>query len=439
MSDNGNRPPAPRAPLGAALCAFLFFFLLGFPLSHGAWASGDKNAPLSLEELIAESLEKNPGLLAFESRIAAAEARVPQAKSLPDPMFMLGYQNEGWERYTYGEMPDAQWMFSASQMFPFPGKLRLKGLMAERDAESLKAFYESLRLENTSRIKGLYHDLLFGHKESDIINEKKALFLRVEEAALARYSSGMGGSQQEVIMAQGEKYMLLEREAMVAQRIEAVEAMLNAAVGRDTGASLGRPAEAFSPAPPPLDEILKGFSLIEDAPRLKAKKRMVAAAEARLQMARREFYPDFTVTGGVSKRKGEFEDMWSLSTAVNIPLYHKTKQRQAVKEAEAMLSEANRELEAEKYMLSSSIRENYSMLESARKLMELYRDALIPKARQEFEAALSGYAAGRGEAVGVIGRLRALLDLEILYWGQAAAREKAIAMIEAITGGGAHR
>ena len=51
-------------------------------------------------------------------------------------MFMFGYQNEGHDRYTYGEMQGAQWMFSASQMFPFPGKLPLKGEMA---LEILKA------------------------------------------------------------------------------------------------------------------------------------------------------------------------------------------------------------------------------------------------------------------------------------------------------------
>ena len=51
-------------------------------------ASADE---LRLQDLIAEALEKSPEILASESRAKAAGYRVPQAGSLPDPMFMFGY------------------------------------------------------------------------------------------------------------------------------------------------------------------------------------------------------------------------------------------------------------------------------------------------------------------------------------------------------------
>jgi len=59
---------------------------------------------------------------------------------------------------------------------------------------------------------------------------------------------------------------------------------------------------------------------------------------------------------------------------------------------------------------------------------------LIPKTVQDFQLALSGYTAGKVEAITVISRLKALLEFELLYWGQFVEREKAIARIEAITG-----
>ena len=74
---------------------------------------------LKLQDLIDEALEKNPELLAAESMVSVSAFRIPQAKSLPDPMFMFGYQNEGSKRYTYGKMPDAQWMFSVPRCFHF--------------------------------------------------------------------------------------------------------------------------------------------------------------------------------------------------------------------------------------------------------------------------------------------------------------------------------
>jgi hypothetical protein len=85
-------------------------------------------------------------------------------------------------------------------------------------------------------------------------------------------------------------------------------------------------------------------------------------------------------------------------------------------------------------MLASSLRDNYSMIKSAEKLMELYKEGLIPKTIQDFQLALTGYTVGKVEALTVINRLKALLDFELLYWTQFSEREKAIARIEALAG-----
>lgn len=387
---------------------------------------------VKLDDLVHEALKNNPEIIAAQARAEAAKYKIPQAKSLPDPMVMFGYQNEGWNKYTYGEMQDAQWMFSASQMFPFPGKLSLKGEMAEKDAEGIKCAYDATVLKTISRVKELYFDLFLAYKTIDLIHDKTALFERIEEAALARYSSGMA-PQQEVIMAQTEKYMLLEKEEMSRQKITASEAMLISTLGREGNVSLGRPAEPVSaPFPPSLEELLEKAN--NNSPEIKTKEKMIAGAEAKVQMAKREYYPDFTINAGVSKRRGMFEDMWYLTNTVNIPLYFWKKQRQGVFEAEASLSEAESEREAIKVMVASAIRDNYSMLKAAEKLTELYNGALIPKTYQDFELAIAGYITGKVEAITVISRLKAALDYELLYWGQLTEREKALARIEAITG-----
>ncbi len=158
---------------------------------------------LNLQSLINEALKNNPDILAAESRANASRFRIPQAKSLPDPMFMFGYQNEGWRRYTYGEMQGAQWMYSVSQMFPFPGKLSLKGEMASRDSESLKASYGASKLRTIARVRKLYYELFLAYKNIDLIKDRTILFSRIEDAAISRYSTGMG-SQQEILMAQTE-------------------------------------------------------------------------------------------------------------------------------------------------------------------------------------------------------------------------------------------
>jgi outer membrane protein, heavy metal efflux system len=388
-------------------------------------------AELQLQDLIQEALSKNPEILASQFLVRASEYKIPQARSLPDPMFMTGYQNEGFNGYKYGESSDAQWMFSISQMFPFYGKRDLKAEMASRENESLKASLESQRLKVIARVKELYFDLFRAYKDKDIIRDRADLFARVEEVALARYASGTG-LQQEVLMAQTEKYMLLEKEEMLNQKVEAIEGMINTSLGREVRSPLGRPAErSVTPFPHDLEELLNRVK--EDSPDLKSKEKMVLSAESKIRMAEKEYYPDFTLNAGYFKRGGEFEDMWSLTTTVNIPLFYRTKQRQGVLEAKALRSQVKEEMAATQNMLASSLRENYSIMKSGERLMDLYQQGLIPKAQQDFRLALVGYGTGKVEALTVISRLKTFLDVELLYWGQRVEREKAIARIEAIT------
>jgi cobalt-zinc-cadmium efflux system outer membrane protein len=388
---------------------------------------------LKLNDLIDEALKNNPDILASQAKIEAARHRIPQSKSLPDPMFMFGYQNESLDRYTYGEMQGAQWMFSASQQFLFPGKRSLKGDMAERDAESLEAMHELLKLRTAARVKELYFDLFLVYKNIDLLKSKRDLFIRIEDLALGRYATGKA-MQQEVLMAQTEKYMLLEKEEMFGQKILSLEAMIRATLGRDSRVPLGRPIDpVFRPLVLTIDDALQMTD--RHSPEIKARSKMLEAANTRLLMAQKDYYPDFNINASYFNRKGDFKDMWSATSTINIPLYYKTKQEPAVLEAKAFLAQAKQELEAVKLMISAAIQDNFSMLRSSEKLMDLYRNGLIPKNTQDVESAFTGYATGRTDAIVVISRLKTLLDYEALYWSQFAEREKAMARLHAITEG----
>ncbi len=389
---------------------------------------------LVLRDLVEEALKNNRDIRAAERRVEAYRHKIPQAGSLPDPMVGVGYQNDTLNGYTYGESPDSKWMFEASQMFPFAGKRGLKQEMARADAESQQALLEGLRRRVAARVTELYHDLHLVYKSLDILAERRALFAVVEEAALARYASGMG-TQQEVLMAQSEKYMIVEREEMLRQKRDTLEGMINLTAGRDVRSALARPATpAETLFEASLDELIRTAE--QHSPEIRAKERMAAGSEAKVSMARREYFPDVTVTAGVETRRGDYTDMYKLLAGINLPVFFRSKQEPAVQEALAAQQEFRQDLEGTRLMVASGIRENYVMIQSARRIMDLYRSALIPRSRQDFEAALSAYSTGRGDALTVATRLKGLLDYELQYWGQFAEREKAIARIEVLTGEG---
>ncbi|MBP1747517.1 MAG: transporter [Deltaproteobacteria bacterium] len=397
--------------------------------------AAENGQSIVLDELVREALSKSPELLVLEARVTAYGHRIPQARALPDPMFMFGYQNAGFDKITLGEEDDSMGMFSLSQMFPFWGKRDLKGQMAAKDTESLQAMHKAAQLKIAATVKQIYYELFLAYKNIDILKKLTDYFSMIEDAAAARYASGMG-SQQEIVMAQTEKYMLLEREEMQKQKIQALQGMLNTTLGRDAHSPVGRPAELpLTPYDLSFEETLEMAKA--NSPEIRARKAMADAAEAKVKMAQKEYYPDPTL--GVSyfpKTKG-LMDMWNVTVTVNIPLYFKSKQEQGVLEAQASRLGAKREVASLEYMLSSGIRDSYSMARSSEKLMKLYKEGVIPKTYQDFQLALSGYTTGRIEAITTISRLKALLDTELLYWAQYTQREKAIATLDAITGRGA--
>ncbi len=386
-----------------------------------------------LDGLVDEALKNSPEIKASQARIEAARLKVPQAGSLPDPMLMAGYQNESFDRYTYGEMSGSQWMFSATQQFLFPGKRGLKSEMALRDAESLEAAHQLLKLKIAARVKELYFDLFGAHKNIELLGEKQTLLARVESLTLSRYAAGKA-MQQDVVMAQTEKYMLLEKEEMLRQKIQSLEAMMAAVLGRSRAEPLPKPKdpEYF---PFPLDVEAAVRQAVEHSPELLARKKMIDAADSRVAMAHKEYFPDFALSGSYFNRKGDFPDMWAATATINIPLYFATKQRPAEREAKANADLARQEGAATQLMIEAAVRDNYSMLRSAERLIEIYAQGLLPKSRQDIEQALSGYSTGRLEAASIINRVKTLLDYESLYWGQRVERAKAIARLHAITFG----
>jgi len=104
-----------------------------------------QDPPVILGDLITKALQNSPEIKAAEAKAEAMAKKVPMEGSLMDPMISVGYQNEGLKEYNYGETPDAQWMFSLAQTFPWPGKRTLQEEAAVLDADAEKASAEMVR------------------------------------------------------------------------------------------------------------------------------------------------------------------------------------------------------------------------------------------------------------------------------------------------------
>jgi outer membrane protein, heavy metal efflux system len=404
------------------LAAFLWVVF-----SHPVWAED-----LLLGDLIREALQNNPDIRVAEAQARASEQRISQEGSLSDPVLSAGYQNGGLNGYTFGDSVDSWWAFSLSQTLPFPGKRSLQREAATYEADSARAAAEGMKRDVTNRVTQAYYDLLLAGRELDLIQERMPLAARIEEAALARYASSTG-TQEEVIMAQSSKYMLLESQAMASSRKESAEAMLRRETGRTAQGPFARPSlTPPTPFPYTYEQLLQRAE--ENAPELRQKRDRVFAAEKKLARARKEAWPDITLMPQYFRRGDSFDDMWAFTASIPLPLFYRQKQGAQVSESSWNLSAAKRELEGAKLKVASEIRDSLAMVTASDHVMDLYRNALIPKAKGNINAAIALFSSGKLGAAEALSSLKAPFDYELTLWQQQVQREKAIARIRALTG-----
>ncbi len=111
-----------------------------------------------LAELLREAEQNNPQIQAARQSWQAAKQVPTQVSTLPDPQFTLQHFSVGSPRpfagYTNSEFGYIG--LGVSQDIPYPGKLRLKGEIAKRDADVSQEQIESVRRNVLAQLKAAY-------------------------------------------------------------------------------------------------------------------------------------------------------------------------------------------------------------------------------------------------------------------------------------------
>jgi len=395
-----------------------------------------RSAPgfVSLQMLVAEALEQNPEIIAMRRNFDMMRARVPQAKALPEPMLSYGYIGNATPIPPFDVQkgdPSSGRIVSLTQEVPFPGKLALKGRMANVEAESEWWNYEQTRLNVVAEVKDAYYDLYYADKAIETITKNKDLLEKFAKIAEASYAVGKG-IQQDVLKAQVEVSKLTEQLTMLEQRRQTAEARLNSLLFREPETPVGRPEQIeprdFNYSIAALDEIA-----FTNYPALKAQRRKIDREQYNVQLAKKDFYPDFSVGLTYLNRPG-MPEMYGVNVGVKIPLYFWQKQRPALAEATASAATEKQRLENTTTLLFLRVKDRYLAVTTAQRLVKLYGTTIIPQSTLSLESAIAGYEAGRVDFLTLLDNTVTLRNYELNYYEQLSNVEKAIAALEPLVG-----
>jgi outer membrane protein, heavy metal efflux system len=423
------------AALIRSLCVILISVIFSGNVFAQEFVPSHAGLVTPLSDLLAEAEKNNPQIEAARQGWHVAKQVPTQVSTLPDPQFNLQHLSVGSPRpfagYTNSDF--AYIGLGVSQDIPYPGKLRLKGEIAKREADVSQQQVESVRRAVLAELKGTYFQLAYLSKTLTILEQDGELLKQVEQAAGARYRSGMG-TQQDVLQAQLQKTKLLREIAMHHLQVGKLEAQLKQLLNRSQGSPDIETADLTeTPLAQTYDELL--IAAQAQNPELAGGQKMIEKQSLQVDLARKDFYPDFDVQYMWQRTDpAQFRAYYMLTFGVRVPIYRGRKQRPELAQAEAEQLRARSELQAQSQQVASELRSQYVIAQQTAELLKIHREGLSPQARSEFQAGLAAYQSNKQEFQALLTAFLDVLHLDEDYWQNVAEYETAIARLEQLTG-----
>lgn len=400
--------------------------------SAAAAAQDTPVEPTSLQALLAEAHANNSQIGAAEHAWRAATHVAPQVKTLPDPKLTVQEFSVGSPRpfagYTNSNF--AYIGVGGSQELPFPGKLRLRGEVADQQAETLHAQVAVTDASVADGVKSDYIQLAYLQGTLGILNDSKTSLDTLIKDTTLHYEVGQG-MQQDVLAAQIERTKIVRELAMHHGQMAELQAHLKGLLHRDQR------------SPDIVTEPLRETALTINAadllamvqthnPQVNATAHDITVQQAKLDSAKREGKPDFELGYMYQNTDRKYRDYYMLTLNVRLP--RKARVNAEVAAASESVAQAKDALDAQLQQEFADVQQQYARAASDTEVLTDEREGLIPQSEAAYRTTLSSYGAKREQFAHVISGFLALLNLRLEYLQTMADHEIALARLETLTG-----
>ena len=427
-----SSPPRPLSPSPAPQSVRLAGFQ---PHDHHAAAFDGPVAgqELQLPQLLAEVLARNQTLAAMRAAWLAAAQQYPQARALDDPVFssMLAPAslNSG-----IASLPgnSAGYTVGGAQKLPWFGKRELRGQAALAESHAARWDADDMRLQIIEAAAIAYYDYYLVRQDLALNVQNTGKLREFHDIAARKYEANLV-PQQDMLQAEVELAELARRQIEL-ERLERIAlARLNTLMHRPPDAYLP-PAPARLESSPLFLTVaeLRGSALV-GRPDLAALRAKIRAEQARLELAQKEFLPDFEVFG-------RYDNFWSQASLrgqvgvnMNVPLY-RDKRYAAVREAQWRLSERRAEYEQRIDDINREVQTAYERFDEAQQTVGLYTAQILPAAEKNVASAFAAYETGRGDFLRLVAAQRQLIGLQERYQESIADYHRRRVELERVVG-----
>jgi multidrug efflux system outer membrane protein len=306
----------------------------------------------ALDALESRALTANQDLQAAAARVdqARAAAGIARSADLPQLAVAPSLARERTSSTTDNVFPVAQ---STTYRAPLAlsweidlfGRVRRLREGARAEAEASAATFESVRLALTAEVAADYFSLRALDRELGAVRDSTALRQRALELVSARFKAG-AAAEVDVARAETELATAQAEAAGLGVRRASLQDALAVLVGEAAPAFV-LPSVADAPALPPAVPAGLPANLLERRPDVAAAERALAAANARIGVAKAAFFPAISLTGSAGFASGDLDRLfesdsriWSIGPSLYLPIFQGGRNRANLERSRAAYEES---------------------------------------------------------------------------------------------------
>jgi len=386
----------------------------------------------SLRELMQEAEQKNPQIAASFHAWQASRNVPKQVSALPETQLSVQQFSVGSPRpfAGYSNSDFAYIGFGASQDIPYPGKRQLRARVAEHEADSMQAQTDSVRRAVVGNLKTVYFRLAYIQQTLGVLEKSDQLLNQVQEATEARYRVGQG-NQQDVLKAQLQHTKILQEIAHHHQEEGLLEAQIKQVLGRpQESADIVAETVTLRTLSYSAAELLQKAR--EQNPDVHSKQASIRQQETQVELAHKNFRPDFNVSYMYEHTADKFRDYYMATFGIRLP--NRGRQKAELAEAQENQERARQELDAESQRVLSEVQQQYVRAKTAEERLKIYSDGLIPQSEATFQSARSAYESNQQDFESLLSGFLDVLNLDLEYRSELVEHESALAELERLTG-----
>ena len=392
---------------------------------------------LPVDYFVDVAVSNHPRIRAARARVAAASSRVPQARSLEDPLLSNSFYPIS-DQALQTAAGRAGNTLSLLQKYPWPEKRWTKEAIACREVQIASAKLAQLELEVEEMVRLAYYELWFAGRATEITEQNREIAIELIKIAEARNAAG--GSGQDVLRAQlqvdslDERLIGLRRQKAIAQADLAALIQQPAMVGIEPVDQIN-----VSGVPAHLDALFAAAQ--QCSPRLQEQRWIVSRDRQKQQLACLNKYPDFvfgagwqtiTETDAVSAVANGHDNV-NFMVGLTLPIW-KNRINASIREASAEVVASSREFNDARDDTFRQIRRLTEQAYAADEQLRLYNDRILPRAKKTLKLASADYRGRRVDFGEVADGFTELLMFELQVARAQAALAGTVAQVERVVG-----